>query len=193
MEPVLRDGGRRAARVRSMRWNGSICCTATAILNAASGDSWFVLASERLADSQSQPQIFSYTFNWKSPAYGGVLGSCHALDIPFTFGRQAMMPDFAGSGPDADALAHLVMDSWTAFARSGDPSTPEWNWPAYNTETRSRVMLGQGACRRSLASRRAGGLGRRDLANLGRLVGSRQPDQSITPTVWRPTRRSCPR
>ena len=115
-----------------------------AILNAASGDSWFIVASERLADAQSQhqPQTFSYTFDWKSPAFGGVLGACHALDIPFTFGTQGLMPEFAGSSPQADSLASSVMDAWIAFAHSGDPSTPNLAWPAYNTSTRSRVMLG---------------------------------------------------
>ena len=114
------------------------------ILNAGSGDSWFVVPSERMADSQSkhQPQTFSYTFDWKSPAFGGILGSCHALDLPFTFGTQAMMPEFAGSGPAADALANCVMDAWTAFARTGDPSTSDLQWPAYNVDTRTRVMLG---------------------------------------------------
>ena len=116
----------------------------TAILNAASGDSWFIVGSERLADSQSkhQPQTFSYTFDWKSPGFGGVLGSCHALDIPFTFGTHAVMPEFAGSGPEADALANCVMDAWTSFARTGNPSTSGMNWPSYDTETRSRVMFG---------------------------------------------------
>ena len=142
---LLHGDGRTAYDVyRRAREHRGESVTPAAILNAASGDSWFIVTGERMADSQSQhqPQTFSYTFEWKSPAFGGVLGSCHALDIPFTFGTHAMMPDFAGSGPEADALANCVMDAWTAFARSGDPSTPDLSWPACNTETRSRVMFG---------------------------------------------------
>ena len=138
------DGRRVYDTYRRAREARGEAVTPAAILNAASGDSWFIVASERMADSQSQhqPQTFSYTFDWKSPAFGGVLGSCHALDIPFTFGTQVLMPEFAGSGPEADALAACVMDAWTAFARCGDPSTPDLSWPAYNTNTRSRIMLG---------------------------------------------------
>ncbi len=29
---------------------------------------------------------FVYLFEWESPAFGGVLGSCHALELPFVFG-----------------------------------------------------------------------------------------------------------
>ncbi|GIR37989.1 MAG: hypothetical protein CM15mP49_33740 [Actinomycetota bacterium] len=27
-----------------------------------------------------------YEFDWKSKAFNGALGACHALEIPFTFG-----------------------------------------------------------------------------------------------------------
>ena len=138
------DGRRVYDAYREARTARGESATATEILNAASSDSWFVVASERFADAQSrfQPQTFSYVFDWKSPAMEGALGSCHALDIPFTFGTQGRGPEFAGSGPAADALANCVMDSWTAFARSGDPSTPELSWPAYEADTKARVMLG---------------------------------------------------
>ncbi len=142
---LLHGDGRRTYDVyRNAREKRGETTSPNAILNAASGDSWFIVASERMADCQSQhqPQTFSYVFDWKSPAFGGVLGSCHALDIPFTFGTQNMMPEFAGTGPSADALANCVMDAWTAFARSGNPSRSDLQWPAYNTTTRTRLMLG---------------------------------------------------
>ncbi len=144
LDLLLGDGRAAYDTYRRAREQRGESVAPPAILNAASGDSWFIVASERLADAQSQhqPQTFSYTFDWKSPAFGGVLGACHALDIPFTFGTQGLMPEFAGSGPEADALANSVMDAWIAFAHCGDPSTPNLAWPAYNTSTRSRVMLG---------------------------------------------------
>ena len=31
-------------------------------------------------------RAFVYLFDWESPAFGGILGSCHALELPFVFG-----------------------------------------------------------------------------------------------------------
>ena len=144
LDALQGDGRATYDTYRRAREQRGELATSAAILSAASSDSWFVVASERMADAQSEYQAhtYSYTFDWQSPAFGGVLGSCHALDIPFTFGTHGHMPEFAGSGPEADELANCVMDAWIAFARSGDPSTPSLTWPAYNTAKRSRVMLG---------------------------------------------------
>jgi para-nitrobenzyl esterase len=64
-----------------------------------------------------------YEFGWRSPAFGGRLGACHGLELPFVFGTLD-----AASGPDALAgedppreLAAEMQAAWTAFARTGDP------------------------------------------------------------------------
>jgi para-nitrobenzyl esterase len=101
----------------------------------------------RLAEAQSrhQPRTFMYRFTWRSPLRGGVLGACHALDIPFALGTYELpeLRAFAGEGPDAERLAHAMMDAWAAFARSGDPSHPGIpNWPAYAAPRRATLELG---------------------------------------------------
>ena len=72
----------------------------------------------------------------------GALGSCHALDIPFAFGTHDEASDFAGSGPAADSLAQTMMDIWTTFARTGNPSIDGLDWPAYEPNERAQMMLG---------------------------------------------------
>ena len=61
------------------------------------------------------------------------------------FGTHDVTPDTAGmfgSGPAADALANATMDAWTAFARTGNPSTESLGeWPPYG-ETRATMMIG---------------------------------------------------
>ncbi len=52
---------------------------------------------------------------------------------------------FAGEGVAANALAELTMDTWIAFARSGDPSTDNLSWPRWDTDTRQTVVLGESA------------------------------------------------
>jgi para-nitrobenzyl esterase len=98
----------------------------------------------RLADAQTDhAPTFVYLFAWGSPAMGGWLGSCHGLEIAFAFGNQGRgeLAAFTGAGPDADGLAERMMDAWLAFARTGDPSTPELPWPRHDPETRPTMVF----------------------------------------------------
>ena len=112
-------------------------------------DRVFRIPAIRLAEAQSHrhPGTFMYLFTWESPAMGGALGSCHALEVPFVFGAVgAPGADlFVGTGPEAHALEARMMDAWTSFARSGDPSHPELpggRWPAYDEARRPTMILG---------------------------------------------------
>ena len=115
------------------------------IHTAAGGDELFRVPAQRLLDAQAQhsDEVYSYLFDWKSPMLDGALGSCHALDIPFVFGSRGKAPEFAGSGVAANALAELTMDTWLAFARSGNPSTEQMDWPQWDAETRQTVVMGE--------------------------------------------------
>jgi len=90
-----------------------------------------------------QAPTFVYLFGWGSPAMHGWLGACHGLEIAFVFGNQGRgeLAAFTGSGPDADALAGLMMDAWIAFARTGDPSTPTQPWPRHEVATRPTMVF----------------------------------------------------
>jgi para-nitrobenzyl esterase len=79
---------------------------------------------------------FSYVFNWKCAVPG--LGACHALDVGFVFGST--YEEFHGSGTAVDRLAGQMQDAWIAFAKTGDPSTPDLTWPAYGAERKTMVF-----------------------------------------------------
>ncbi len=115
------------------------------IHTAAGGDQLFRVPAQRLLDAQAQhsERVYSYLFDWKSPMLDGALGSCHALDIPFVFGTHRVAAAFAGEGVAANALAELTMDSWLAFARSGDPSTEQMPWPRWGADSRQTVVMGE--------------------------------------------------
>ncbi|HVX21558.1 MAG TPA: carboxylesterase/lipase family protein [Acidimicrobiales bacterium] len=92
-----------------------------------------------------QPATFVYLFTWESPAFGGVLGSCHALEIPFVFGsvRRPAVGAFTGSGPDADALSDRMQQAWLSFARGADPSHEGIGlWPAWDPDRRATMVFG---------------------------------------------------
>ena len=60
------------------------------------------------AASANGDAVYDYLFTWESPALGGFLGSCHALEIPFVFGRlddAATGPLPAGGGPSPSGSA----------------------------------------------------------------------------------------
>ncbi len=113
------------------------------ILVAAQTDFMARVPSDQVAEAQAahQRQVFTYRFDWPSPIANGRLGACHAIDLPFVFGTQKLVPVFAGEGPDADALAATVGDAWLAFARTGDPSTDSLPWPSFEAKRRSTMIL----------------------------------------------------
>lgn len=86
------------------------------------------------AHGRSGQPAYSYLFTWRSPQTA--LGACHSLEIGFVFG--VLVPGFNGAGAQAEKLAGEMQDSWTAFARTGNPgcsSLGEWPryWPGRKT------------------------------------------------------------
>ena len=103
-------------------------------------DRIFGIPAVRLADAQvaEGERVYAYLVTWESPLLGGMLGACHAVELPFVFGTLEHAELFAGSGPDAKSLEARIMDAWLAFARDGDPG-----WEPYDTERRATMFLGR--------------------------------------------------
>jgi para-nitrobenzyl esterase len=117
---------------------------------AIATDSTFRLPSVRLADAHAAAAdsgvgTFTYLFTWETPAFGGQLGSCHALEIPFVFGT-VMHPSvqlFSGGGDAALELSEGMRQAWMAFARAGSPSNHRsGEWPAWNPSDRPTMVFG---------------------------------------------------
>jgi len=108
---------------------------------AAQTDRIFRIPAIRLAESQHpHAPVFMYRCDWESPALGGMLGACHAIELPFVFGTHGKPggDQFVGSGPEADTLAEQMMDAWTAFAHTGDPG-----WQPFDPDTRATMLFGK--------------------------------------------------
>jgi para-nitrobenzyl esterase len=102
----------------------------------------------RLARHQARhgAATYMYLFTWCTPAFGGRLGACHALEIPFVF-NTLDAPGAAlftgGTTPEAQALADRMHDAWIAFARTGRPGHPDLpDWPPYGDPRRATMVLG---------------------------------------------------
>ncbi len=91
------------------------------------------------------PRTWMYLFDYRSPAMGGKLGACHSLDIPFIWGtaRVENMREFCGAGPEVERLSAIMMDTYLAFAKRGDPGHSALpDWPAFDLERRATMRLG---------------------------------------------------
>ncbi|HUS83009.1 MAG TPA: carboxylesterase/lipase family protein [Dehalococcoidia bacterium] len=110
---------------------------------AAVTDWLFRVPADRLAEAQSShlDRVFAYRLDWRSPVGEGILGACHAIDLPFVFGTQRLARRWVGQGDDVDALATRVGDAWVAFARNGDPSTDSLPWPQFDAAGRKTMVL----------------------------------------------------
>jgi para-nitrobenzyl esterase len=112
------------------------------LLAAVQTDWWCRIPAIRLADAhaKSPAATFMYEFAWRSPAFNGLLGACHALEIGFVFdtldkGPDQMLGPFLGTDPPQQ-LADSMHAAWVAFATDGDPG-----WPRYDLSRRATMRL----------------------------------------------------
>lgn len=94
------------------------------------------------AHAASGGTTFLYELRAEAPALDGVLGACHALDVPLLFGPPGPAGNappgisdmLLGGSPPASlvALGDHMRDEWVRFAADGDPG-----WAPYGTEHRT--------------------------------------------------------
>lgn len=104
--------------------------TAGQLALAISTDHTFRIPAVRLGEARdaAAASTWMYEFDWKSRAFGGALGACHALEIPFTFATlDAPGVDvFLGTEELPTALSAEMHGAWTAFIRDLDPGIGDW-------------------------------------------------------------------
>lgn len=143
--PDLRSLGQRYQEILSRNGN-----------DVTPADVWQVLESDRgfrmpgivLAETLNSRSndAYQYLFTVESPAYGGILKSCHAIDIGYVFGTHNLNDGtrgfFGGEAAHVE-LAEATMDAWLTFAHTGNPATEVLlTWSPYDRETRSTGIFG---------------------------------------------------
>jgi para-nitrobenzyl esterase len=117
-----------------------------AVLCAAMTDKVFRMPAIRLAEAQlpHAPRVSMYRFGYPSTAFGGVLGACHAIDVPFVFanldtrGVELLVGDI---DDDARRLSDRCARAWTSAAVRGSPEHDDLAWPAYDVDRRATCEL----------------------------------------------------
>ncbi|MFC0457476.1 carboxylesterase/lipase family protein [Arthrobacter liuii] len=118
------------------------------VLEAAIADSMYRQPSNRLLAARGQAartraggKNFAYLFTWRSPAMGGKLGACHALDIPFVFRHlDEPVAAFLTRGKAPQSLSDAMSGAWASFAHAGTPDTAGLPWAEYGQERRTMVL-----------------------------------------------------
>lgn len=148
LSALLPDGGPsvdKAAEIyKAARTTRGDAAEPRAVWFAASTDRTFRQHSIRVAEAHSAHQpVWSYLFSWHASGMGGVLGACHAVEIPFVFGTyDDALAHLIGDDEHAAALSERVQDAWLAFARGGEPAAPSLpGWPVYDASRRATMVF----------------------------------------------------
>jgi para-nitrobenzyl esterase len=101
------------------------------LIAAAQTDHVFRRPAQRLAEARAAAgnPSWMYWFTWASPAFGGILGSAHALDIPFAFDNLHApgIEMLLGDGAERQAIATRFADEISLFSTKGSPSWEEFD------------------------------------------------------------------
>ncbi len=156
---ALMSGGPKVDEVQLTQLFGDEAQRALAIYTEARADTspelaWIDMMSDmvfrmpaiRLAELQVRQgaPVWMYRFDWQSPAFGGVLGAAHAVELPFVW--NTLDPEisrrFTGDSPSRQPLADRMHASWAAFIRSGNPAIASLPaWPPYDLERRATMIF----------------------------------------------------
>jgi len=93
------------------------------------------IQAARKADLRDAP-AFLYSFYWMQPLAPGRMHSPHGSEIAFAFNNVDL-----ARGENPQQLAALMSNAWTTFARTGNPSTKQLAWPAYDSQKRRTMIL----------------------------------------------------
>ena len=105
---------------------------------------------ELLVRSGGAP-VYAFECRWRTPCYGG-MWSPHTIDVPAVFGHLHYGTSYDGKDNDAQRNAadkaglwsevvRRMVDAWTNFAWTGNPSTPTLQWPAYDLTSRATMIF----------------------------------------------------
>lgn len=132
--------GERAHAARAAYEAARPGATPLQLIAALQTDHVFRRPAQQLCEARASTGTASwmYWFTWASPAFGGMLGSSHALDLPFAFdnlhapGVEMML----GSDPASQGLATRFADEVVGFASRGGAS-----WAAFDLRSRPTLRL----------------------------------------------------
>ena len=140
-DDYLRDQfGENAAAAKAAYESARPGATPLQLIAAVQTDRTFRRPAQRLCEARARQgsPSWMYWFTWASPAFGGILGSAHAIDIPFAFDNldAPRIDVLIGDADNLEPVATRFADEITKFAESGATT-----WPAFDTSRRATLRL----------------------------------------------------
>ena len=81
----------------------------------------------------------AYMYYWTVPSAIPDRKACHAVELSYVFGN---LEETIYTGERADEeISDAVMQMWTNFARTGDPSTEQIEWKPYDENDRATLVI----------------------------------------------------
>ena len=113
------------------------------------GDRIFRIPAIRQAEAhirQGAP-VWMYRFDWASPLFGGAIGACHGIEMPFVWNNlhtplaQLLLGDATAA---LEPLVERIHAAWAMFIHTGNPNTTALaNWPRYDLTRRATILLNE--------------------------------------------------
>ena len=101
----------------------------------------FRLPAVAQAEAHAEHGGKAYMYLWTIPSAITMRNACHAVELAYVFGNRE---ETIYTGQVADEkIIDTVMQMWTNFARTGNPSTDQVIWERYNGTKRATMILSE--------------------------------------------------
>lgn len=101
----------------------------------------FRLPAVAQAEAHAEHGGKAYMYLWTIPSVITMRNACHAVELAYVFGNRE---ETIYTGQVADEkISDTVMQMWTNFARTGNPSTDRVIWERYNGTKRATMILSE--------------------------------------------------
>ena len=89
-------------------------------------------------DEQSRFNKNNFCYYWSYPASNAEVGAAHSVELLFEFDVRCVGTTSAFNGTNIpEEIFTAVQQTWTNFARCGNPSTDQIDWKAYSVDDRN--------------------------------------------------------
>ncbi len=100
--------------------------------------------AERKA-AQVRAAVYTYLWEWPSPAFDGKFGAVHAVDVAASL-HNDRDPIMGGGGQEALLMCTRLASAWVNFAKTGVPDNEHIPaWPRFDATRRSTMVFGADA------------------------------------------------
>ncbi len=101
----------------------------------------FRLPAVAQAEAHAEHGGKAYMYLWTIPSVITMRNACHAVELAYVFGNRE---ETIYTGQVADEkISDTIMQMWTNFARTGNPSTDQVIWERYNGTKRATMILSE--------------------------------------------------